>query len=160
MNVETIVSDVKGRAEIVVTRGQEAFEVGFETFKTANAIVVDSMQTLLQTQVAAGKELIDLAQASFEKIKTDGIKAVASNPIAYLPQGKDTVLGVYSSSMSTVNKAGDDLAKTFKGGYANISASIKGEKKKVAKAAKKATKKTTAARKSAPKAKKAAAATA
>lgn len=156
MNVETLVNDVKARTDVVVTRGQEVLEAGFETLKAANAIVVDGVQTLVQTQVAAGKELIELAQASLEKAKTDGIKAVAANPVAYLPEGKDTVLEAYSESVATVTKTGDQLAKTFKGGYKTISAKLAG--KPAAKKATKATKKTV--RKTATKARKTAAAAA
>ena len=152
MNVETLVNDVKTRADVVVTRGQEAIEVGVETIKAANAIIVDGVQTLVQTQVAAGKELIELAQASFEKAKTDGVKAVAANPIAYLPEGKDTVVGAYNDSVKTVSKAGDQLAKTFSTGYETITAKIAGKKQAV-KTAKKTVRKTVAkARKTAAKA--------
>lgn len=159
MNVETLVSDVKARTDVVVTRGQEVLEAGFETLKAANAIVVDGVQVLVQTQVAAGKELIELAQASLEKAKTDGVKAVAANPIAYLPEGKDTVVGAYNDSVATVSKTSDQLAKTFKGGYKTISAKLAGKPvaKKVSKATK-AAKKTV--RKTASKARKTAAAAA
>lgn len=152
MNVETLVNDVKTRADVVVTRGQEAIEVGVETLKAANAIIVDGVQTLVQTQVAAGKELIELAQASLEKAKTDGVKAVAANPIAYLPEGKDTVIGAYNDTVMTVTKTGDQLAKTFATGYDTITAKIAGKKPAV-KAAKKTVRKTVAkARKTAAKA--------
>ncbi|SFF49014.1 Phasin protein [Fontimonas thermophila] len=152
MNVETLVNDVKARTDVVVTRGQEVLEAGFETLKAANAIVVDGVQTLVQTNVAAGKELIELAQASFEKAKADGLKAVAANPAAYLPEGKATVLNAYNESVATVTKTGDQLAKTLKEGYQTISAKLSGtsaEKKAAAKATKK-----TAARKSTGKARK------
>ncbi|MEQ1439675.1 phasin family protein [Fontimonas sp. SYSU GA230001] len=152
MNVETLVNDVKNRADVVVTRGQEVIEAGFETLKAANAIIVDGVQTLVQTQVAAGKELIELAQASLEKAKADGVKAVAANPIAYLPEGKDTVVGAYTETVKTVTKTGDQLAKTLASGYDSITAKIAG-KKPVVKAAKKAVRKTaTKAKKTAAKA--------
>lgn len=140
MNVESLVNDVKTRADVVVTRGQDVIEAGVETLKAANAIIVDGVRTVVQTNVAAGKELVNLAQASFEKAKADGIKAVASNPIAYLPEGKNTVVGAYSDSLSTFSKAGDQLAKTLKSGYGSISAKINGEAPKAA--AKKTVRKT------------------
>lgn len=136
MNVETLVNDVKARTDVVVTRGQEVLEAGFETLKAANAIVVDGVQTLIQTQVAAGKELIGFAQASLEKAKTDGIKAIAANPAAYLPEGRDTVLDAYTETVNTVSKTGDQLAKTFKGGYETITAKLAGAKPAVKKARK------------------------
>lgn len=146
MNVETLVSDVKTRADVVVTRGQEVIEAGVDTLKAANAIIVDGVQTLVQTQVAAGKELIELAQASFEKARTDGVKAVAANPIAYLPEGKDTFVGAYNDSVKTVSKTGDKLAKTFTNGFETMTAKLNGQKPaaKAAKATKKAVRKTAA----------------
>ena len=141
MSVETIVNDVKTRADVVVTRGQEVLGAGVETLKAANTIVVEGVQELVQTNVSAGKELSTLIQASVSKAKTDGIKAVAANPVAYLPEGKTTVVGAYNDSLKIVTKTGDELAKTLKSGVETITAKIQGEAPVVAKA-KKATKKT------------------
>ncbi|HEX4895454.1 MAG TPA: phasin family protein [Solimonas sp.] len=151
MTVETIVNDVKARADVVVARGQDVLEAGLETLKTANGIVVEGVQNLVETNVSVGKELITLAQASLEKAKTDGIKAVAANPVAYLPEGKDKVVGAYTDSLALVTKTGDELAKTLKQGFETISAKIQGDAPVVAKA-KKTTKKTVAKAKKAAKA--------
>ncbi|MGH8446635.1 MAG: phasin family protein [Solimonas sp.] len=151
MSVETIVNDVKSRADVVVTRGQEALEAGVETLKAANTIVVEGVQELVQTNVSAGKELSTLVQASVSKVKTDGIKAVASNPIAYLPEGKATVVGAYSESIKIVSKTGDELAKTLKSGVETISAKIQGQAPVVVKAKKAATKTVSKAKKAAKK---------
>lgn len=153
MNVETLVNDVKTRADVVVTRGQDVVEAGVDAIKAANAIVVDGVQELVQTNVAAGKELVSLAQASFEKARADGVKAVATNPIAYIPEGKDTVVAAFNDSVATVTKTGDQLAKTLTTSFETITAKINGETLKPAKAAKAAKK---AVRKVATKAKKAA----
>lgn len=144
MSVETIISDVKTKADLVVTRGQEVLEVGVETLKAANTIVIEGVQELVDTNVAAGKELASIVQTSYSKAVADGIKAIAANPVAYVPEGKATVLGAYTDSLKVVTKTGDELAKTLKGGVDSISAKIQGHKTKVAKAAKKAVKKTTA----------------
>ncbi len=92
-----------------------------------NAIVVDGVQELVQTQVAAGKELVSLAQASFEKARADGIKAVAANPIAYIPEGKTTVVAVYNDSLATVTKTSEQLAKTVTSSFETITAKINGQ---------------------------------
>lgn len=146
MTVETIVSDVKAKAEVVVARGQEVVESGFETLKAANAIVVEGVQAVVQTNVAAGKDLYAVAQTSLTKAKTDGIKAVASNPVAYLPEGKDRVLTAYSDTVAVVSKTSDELVKTLKQGYETISAKISGETvvTEAAATAKKTVKKTAA----------------
>jgi len=152
MSVETIVNDVKSRADVVVSRGQEVLGAGVETLKAANTIVVEGVQELVQTNLAAGKELSTLVQASVSKVKADGIKAVAANPIAYVPvEGKTTVLGAYSESVKIVAKTGDELAKTLKGGVETISAKIQGEAPVVAKAKKTATKAASKAKKAAKK---------
>ncbi|WP_028080472.1 phasin family protein [Solimonas soli] len=152
MSVETIVNDVKSRADVVVTRGQEVLGAGVETLKAANTIVVEGVQELVQTNVAAGKELSTLVQASVSKAKTDGIKAVAANPVAYLPEGKATVVGAYTESVKIVTKTGDELAKTLKSGVETITAKIQGEAPVVAKAKKTVTKTASKAKKAAKKA--------
>ncbi|MDM4770819.1 phasin family protein [Solimonas sp. SE-A11] len=127
MNVETIITDVKTRGEVVVARGQDVVESGFETLKAANAIVVEGVKSLVDTNVAAGKDLLAVAQSSFSKAKTDGVKAVAANPVAYLPEGKDRVVAAYTDSVAVVTKTSDELVKTIKAGYETISAKIAGE---------------------------------
>ncbi|MGH8462387.1 MAG: phasin family protein [Stenotrophobium sp.] len=159
MNVETIVNDVKGRVEPivaqgkeVVARGQEVVLAGFETLKTANSIVVESVQTLVKANVETGKELFAAAQTSFEKAKTDGIKTVAANPVAYLPEGKDLVVAAYNDAVTLVTKTGDELVKTFKQGYETINAKLTGEVEEVVAVAKKTVKKAAAKTKKAIKA--------
>lgn len=127
MNVETIVNDVKGRVEPIVAKGQEVVEAGFETLKSANAIVVEGVQTLVQTNVAAGKDLFAAAQTSFEKAKTDGLKTVAANPVAYLPEGKDVVVAAYNDSVSLVTKTSDELVAALKEGFDSINATLSGK---------------------------------
>lgn len=151
MSVEAIVSDVKTRADVVVTRGQEVFEAGVETLSAANTIVVEGVQELVQTNVGAGKELATLVQASVTKAKTDGLKAVAAKPIAYLPEGKTTVVTAYSDSVKIVSKTGGELAKTLKSGVETITAKIQGQAPVVAKAKKTVKKTVTKAKKSAKK---------
>ncbi len=127
MNVESIVSDVKGKVEPIVAKGQEVVQAGFETLKTANGIVVEGVQTLVKSNVEAGKDLFAAAQTSFEKAKADGIKTVASNPVAYLPEGKERVISAYNDSVSLVTKTSDELVKTFKSGFDTINATISGQ---------------------------------
>lgn len=151
MSVEAIVNDVKTRADVVVTRGQEVLEAGVETLAAANTIIVEGVQELVQTNVGAGKELATLVQASVTKAKADGFKAVAANPIAYLPEGKDTVVSAYSDSIKVVSKTGGELAKTLKSGVETITAKIQGQAPVVAKARKTAKKTVAKARKTAKK---------
>lgn len=142
MNVENIVSDVKGRVEPIVAKGQDVVVAGFETLKSANSIVLEGVQSLVQTQVEATKDLFELAQTSFEKARTDGLKAVAADPIAYLPEGRERVLSAYNDSVAVFSKTGDELVKTIKQGYETISSKLAGD----AAAPKKKTVKRTAAK--------------
>lgn len=126
MNVETIVSDVKGRVEPIVAKGQDVVTLSFETLKQANSIVVEGVQELVKANFGAGKNLFSAAQISFEKARTDGIKAVATKPVAYIPMGKDVVLTAYSDSLSIVTKTGEELVKVVKKGFEDVSATLGG----------------------------------
>lgn len=127
MNVETLVNEVKTRVEPIFEQTQELVITGFETLKSANAIVVETVQTLVKTHVEAGKDLFTATQDSFEKARIDGIKAVAADPIAYLPQSKERLLSAYNDTVAVVTQSGDELVKTFKQGYAAISSKLAGE---------------------------------
>ena len=126
MNVETIVTDVKERVEPVFTKGQDVATLTFETVKQANQIVFDGAQELVKTNVEAGKDLFPAAKISFEKAKTDGVKAVAAKPVEYLPAGKDRVVAAYNDSIAVVTKTGEELVKVVKKGYGDVSAVITG----------------------------------
>lgn len=155
MNVETIVSDVKGAVEPYVAKGQDVVTLSFETLKQANTIVVEGVQELLRTNVDAGKDLLSAAQTSFEKAKTDGLKAVAAKPVDYLPAGKDLVIAAYKDSFSIVTKTGEELVSVVKKGFEDVtaklsgSATVSGEVKKAKATVRKTAKKATAAAKKA-----------
>ncbi|MGQ0502497.1 MAG: phasin family protein [Panacagrimonas sp.] len=149
MSVETIVSDVKGAVQPYVSKGQDVVTLSFETLKQANTIVFDGVQDLVKTNIDAGKDLISAAQSSFEKAKSDGIKAVVTKPIEYLPEGKDVVVSAYKDSYSIVTKAGEDLYHAVKKGFDDVTSKLSGSttvsaetkkaKAKVRKTVKKAT---------------------
>lgn len=126
MNVDTIVKDVKGRVEPYVAKGQEVVSVSVDTLKQANSVVVDGVQSLVKTQVEAGKDLLAAVQTSFNKVKADGIKAVAAAPIEYLPDGRERVLSAYNDSVTVVTKAGDQVAKIVKKGFSTVSGTLSG----------------------------------
>lgn len=126
MGVETIVNDVKGAVEPYVAKGQDFVTVSFETFKQANTVVVEGVQELFKTNVGAGKDLFAAAQTSFEKAKTDGIKAVVASPIEYLPEGKSVVVSAYKESFSIVTKTGEELISVVKKGYEDVAAKLTG----------------------------------
>lgn len=149
MGVESIVSDVKGAVEPYVAKGQDVVTLSFETFKHANTVVVEGVQGLFKTNVVAGKDLFAAAQTSLEKARIDGIKAVATKPIEYLPDGRELVIAAYKDSFSIVTKTGEELFGVVKKGYEGVAAKLNGgttvsaEVKKVKTAARKTVRKAT-----------------
>lgn len=149
MGVESIVSDVKGAVEPYVAKGQDVVTLSFETFKHANTVVVEGVQELFKTNVVAGKDLFAAAQTSLEKARIDGIKAVATKPIEYLPDGRQLVIAAYKDSFSIVTKTGEELFGVVKKGYEDVAAKLNGsttvsaEVKKVKTAARKTVRKAT-----------------
>lgn len=138
MNFETVVEDVKGGFELVSSRAQGAAEASYETFKKANGVVFGGVQGLVKTHTEAGKALFDAGKTSFGKAKTDGLMAVVTNPIVYLPAGKDTIVDAFADTVETFTKTGEKLVKVIVAGYETIAAEITGEKlvKKAAKSKK------------------------
>lgn len=126
MDVETIMNDVKGAVEPYMAKSQDVVTLSVQTLKQANTIVVYGVQELLKTNVGAGKDLLSAAQTSFVKAKTDGIKAVASKPVEYLPAGKDVVFAAYYDSFSIMTKTGEELIGVVRKGYEDVAAKLTG----------------------------------
>lgn len=156
MNFESVVSDVKTRVSDVSNRAQNVAELSFDTVKKANGIVVPTVQNIVSKQASAARDLFESGKSSFERVRADGLKAVAANPIEYLPNGRETVFGAFSDSFELTTKAGSELAEVLRKAYEDVLARINGEvpvvraaKKQVRSTARKAS---TAARKTANKA--------
>ena len=128
MNFETVVNEVKGGLDLVSSRAQGAAEASFVTLKKANTVVVGGVTGLVKANTEAGKALFDAGVASFEKAKTDGLMAVATNPIIYLPAGKDTIVDAFEVTVSTLTKTGEKLVKVIVAGYETIANEIAGIK--------------------------------
>lgn len=126
MNVETIVTDVKVKVEPIFKKGEGVANVTFDAVKQSNQIVVEGVTDLYKTNFEAGKDLFTAAQTSFEKAKTDGVKAVAAKPIDYLPAGKDRVVAAYNDSVAIVTKSGEELVKVWKKSYGDVTSVING----------------------------------
>jgi hypothetical protein len=148
MNIETVVSDVKDRLQVAGTRAQGVADVSVNTLKQAGDIVVNGVQGLVKTHSEAAVDLIDLSKASFQKVRTDGLKAVVANPIEYLPDGRDAVITAFNETLTTVTKTGEELGKVFKTGYEGVAATLTGEKPARARKARTAAARKAPARKS------------
>lgn len=141
MNLQSVVEEVKGRVETISTTGQKVAEISLDSLKQAGDIVVESFQTLVTDNTAAAKEIYSAALSSFEKAKTDGLKAVAAAPISYLPT-TELVVAPFSNSVNVVSKTGDELYQVVKTGFSTIQAQLAGKPVTIEKAVK--TVKTTA----------------
>lgn len=154
MELQTVINDVKGKAETYADQAQNVIKTSVDVVKQANGIVVGSVQTLAKTESAAAKDLYEAAVASFEKAKKAGVKAVANEPMAYVPAGRDRVTTAYTDSVKVVTKARTDLEKVFDKGFDSIQVTLGVKKpapKRAASTAKKTATKTASSAKTATK---------
>ncbi|MCK5769370.1 hypothetical protein [Algiphilus sp.] len=155
MNFETVVNDVKTRVEDVSNRAQGVAELSLDTVRKANDIVVPTFQNIFDKQSGAARELFESGKTSVTRVRNDGLKAVAANPIEYLPAGRTVVVDAFSASVDLTAKAGTELAEVLRKAYEDALARINGKPAKKAaakKAARKATAKKTATKTAAKKA--------
>jgi hypothetical protein len=141
MSLQTVVDDVKVRVESLTAQGQKLAQISLDTLKQANGIVADKFQALVSTQTDAAKELFASAKSGLEKARVDGIKAVASAPISYLPP-KDKLVTVFNDTVTLISGTSEELYHTFKSGFGTAKNELTGKPvtKKVKAAAKKTVK--------------------
>ena len=153
MNFQSVVEDVKGRVETISGHGQKVAEISIDSLKQVGDVVVGGYKSLVTENTTAAKEIYSAAVSSFEKAKTDGLKAIAADPISYLP-ATDTLVAPFSQTVTVVSRTGEELYKVVKTGVETIQAQLTGKSPaaKVAKAAKTTTKKAAATVKKAVKA--------
>lgn len=151
MNFETVVSEVKDRLETVGAQAQDVAEISLQTLKQANKIVVSSAEALFKTHADTIKVVFDATRTSVEKAIADGLKAVAANPVSYIPDSREPIVAAFNETVGTFTKTGEQLAKVIKSGYEDVAAKFNGTPAKAVRTVKKG------ARKAASTAKKAAA---
>lgn len=143
MTFEKAVKEVQGRLETVGERSQDVAKVSLKTLKAANEIVISGVQDIVTAQAAAAKDLYAAGKQSFDKAVAAGLVAVVKRPVAYIPEGKDTIVGAFNETVETVAKTGEKLVKVVKTGYEGVAASIQGKRTRRA-TAKKAVRKVAA----------------
>lgn len=126
MDVQSLITEVTGRAEKYAAQGQEVATIGFDTLKTANSIVIETAATIAKTNADAASALFSGAKVSFEKATKDGVQAVIANPVAYIPATTPAV-EAFNATVQTLLDTKGELAKTFEGGYSTIVATLNGE---------------------------------
>lgn len=151
MDIQTLLKDMRGKVEPYVAKGQVVAGISLSTLKQANGVVMDGMQTVIKSQMSAGKSILGAAQKSFEKVKADGIAAVVAAPSAYLPESRKYVFGACQNTFTAVNKTGGKVAEIVKKGYATAAAKVAGKPERATAGRKRSTRKaapkTAAARK-------------
>lgn len=135
MSLQSVVEDVKGRVETISGHGQKVAEISIDSLKQAGDVVVGGYKSLVSDNTAAAKEIYSAAVTSFEKAKTDGLKAVAADPISYLPT-TDTLTAPFSQTVTVVSRTGEELYKVVKTGVETIQAQLTGKPVVLAKAEK------------------------
>lgn len=135
MDVQSLITEVTGRAEKIASHGQEVATIGFDTLKTANGIVLESATTIVKAHADAATAIFGEAKTSFEKASKAGVQAVIANPVAYLPATSPAV-EAFNTTVQTLLDTRGDLFKTFEGGYNSIVATLNGETVTVASAKK------------------------
>jgi hypothetical protein len=151
MNLQSVVDEVKGHVENFSAHGQKVAEISLDSLKQAGDVVVETVQTLVKDSTALASDLYSSALTSFEKAKSDGIKAVVADPIAYLPP-KEPIFKTFNHTVTIVTKSGDELFKVAKTGFSSIQAELSGKPAtvdKVTRSVKSAAKKATASAKKA-----------
>lgn len=149
MNFETVVSEVKGRLETIGAQAQDVGQISLDTLKAANKIVVTSAQDLFKTHSDTIKVVFDATKTSFEKAVADGLKAVAANPVSYIPDSREPIVAAFNDTVGTVTKTGEKLAKVIKSGYSDVAATFNGVQAKATRTVKKTARKATSAAKKA-----------
>jgi hypothetical protein len=123
MSFQSVVSDVRGRAEDLGAQTQRVAKISYDVLTQAGEIVVGGVQDLVKGQTEAYKDLFESAWSGLEKARADGIKAVATAPISYLPP-RDKLLGVVTETVEVVTKTGEELYKAFKDGFSSLAGEV------------------------------------
>ncbi len=125
--LESVGEQVKDRLETAGEQAQDVAKLSIETLKAANDVVIAGVQNLVKIQTEAAKDLYTAGRQNFDKAVAAGLLAVATNPIEYLPDGRDTIVGAFNDTVETFTKTGEKLVKVVKSAYEDVAASFNGK---------------------------------
>lgn len=141
MAIQDIIKDVRTRVETASKQYQDAFKAYVDANKQAFSVVSSNAQTLAGTEVDVAKSLYAAAQASFDKARKDGVRKVAGQPKAYVPEGKDQIIAAYKQTIELLVKTRKELTDVATQGLQSVRSKLTGKnvpaKKKAATTAKK-----------------------
>lgn len=123
MNLQTVVDDVKCRVEGFTNQSQKVAQVSMSTLKQANEVVTGNVRSMLKGNTNVAWDLFTSTRSGFEKARADGVKAVVTDPVSYLP-AHDKVLSAFKDNRKIVAKTGDDLMKLVKEGFSALNGEI------------------------------------
>lgn len=139
MKIQEIVSDVRTRVGTTGKQYQDAFKAYVDAQRKAVGVVTKNGQTLANTEIGAAKNIFAAAKASFEKARTDGVRKIANNPQAYVPNGRDQIVSAYKDTIDLLVKTGNELTNVVSSGYKTVLGKLSGETRKKAGKAKAST---------------------
>ena len=145
MKIQEIVSDVRSRVGTAGKHYQDAFKAYFDAQRKAVGVVTKNGQTLANTEIGAAKNLFAAAKSSFDKARTDGVRKVANNPQAYVPNGRDQIVSAYKDTIDLLVQTGNELSSVVTSGYKSVIGKLSGETQKKAGTRKTTTRKTSSA---------------
>ncbi len=145
MKIQEIVSDVRSRVGTAGKHYQDAFKAYFDAQRKAVGVVTKNGQTLANTEIGAAKNLFAAAKSSFDKARTDGVRKVANNPQAYVPNGRDQIVSAYKDTIDLLVQTGNELSNVVTSGYKSVIGKLSGETQKKAGTRKTTTRKTSSA---------------
>lgn len=126
MSIQTMVNGVKGRVDGLACQGQNALSHSIRSFREGGEIVRDGLQNLIEGHTQALRDIVDSTKSGFDRARSDGLRAVVSSPVRYLPP-KDGFIDLFAGTADVFSRTGDRLIKTVTGGLAGVKAGRRGE---------------------------------
>lgn len=127
MKIQEIVSDVRTRVGTAGKQYQNAFMAYVDAQRKAVGVVTKNGQTLANTEIGAAKNIFAAAKSSFDKARTDGVRKIANNPQAYVPNGRDQIVSAYKDTIDLLVKTGNELTNVVSNGYKSVLGKLSGE---------------------------------
>ncbi|MDT0635238.1 hypothetical protein [Spectribacter hydrogenoxidans] len=147
MAIQDMIKDVAARVDRARKPYQDALNTYVDVQKKAFKVVTGGARTLARTEIQAAKDVFSAARSSFEKARTDGVRQVANQPQAYLPEGRDRLVSAYKDTLDLIVKTSNELTDVMADGYKKVLKSLNGKPAAKKKApAKKPARKTAAKR--------------
>jgi hypothetical protein len=132
MKIQETVSDVRTRVGTAGKQYQDAFKAYVDAQRKAVGVVTKNGQTLANTEIGAAKNVFAAAKASFDKARTDGVRKIANNPQAYVPNGRDQIVSAYKDTIDLLVQTGNELTSVVTSGYKSVLGKLSGESPKKA----------------------------